>query len=102
MNAADKRTRCHFFREVSDGRVRMIGGGNVIERQKHPGDDLRQKEIEQSRSKHVGKTGAAGDRFVKHSTKRRRLEVLSPVSSAGPAIDPGIECSRFSWLGGHG
>jgi len=71
MKAADEGARLNFFGDVSDGGVRMIGRRNVVEREKHPRDDLRQAKIKQSRSKHVGHTGAARDRFTEHSPKGR-------------------------------
>ena len=40
MQTAQKRAGGYGFRNIRDGRVGMIGGGNIIQSQKNPGDNL--------------------------------------------------------------
>ena len=44
MQAAEERARGHGFGNVGDRGVRVIGGGNIVERKKYSGDDLRNED----------------------------------------------------------
>jgi hypothetical protein len=64
MEASQKRTGSDGFRDVSDGGVSVIGGGDIIQRQKNAGDDLRDKNEQQPGTKDVSEARAARDRFI--------------------------------------
>src|ERR1043166_6772863 len=75
--------------------MRAIGRRHVIEREKNPGDRLREKEKEQHRSEHVCPARAAGDRLVERFVQQR----MNPSAPVEPVIKtlPGPSV-RMNWF----
>jgi hypothetical protein len=48
MDAANERSRRYLLGDVSDGRMCVIGGRNVVKGEENSGDDLREEEKQQS------------------------------------------------------
>src|ERR1700722_1512016 len=89
VETAKERTGGDAFCDVSDGGVRVVGGGNVIERQENSGDDLRNENEQQAGAEYVGESSAAGNGFVKRGGEQS--------VEAGAAIQPS-EKTRFNIL----
>src|SRR5579863_713029 len=85
MNAAQKRSGGNFFSDVPDRGVRVVGGGDVVEREKNSGDDLRNKKKQQAGAENVSQLRAAGDRLIECVMQQgvKSGASLVPVNEAG-------------------
>ena len=72
MQTAKERTGGDAFCDVGDGGVRVVGGGNVIEREENSGDDLRNKNEQQAGAENVSEASAAGNGFIQRGAQAER------------------------------
>src|ERR1700722_4204473 len=70
VQAAEKRSGRHCLGYVSNRRVSMVSGRNVIQREEHSGDYLRDKNKEQPGTKYISKTGATRNWFIKSAPQQ--------------------------------
>src|SRR6266853_5041651 len=70
VQAAEEGSSRYSLGDVSNGRVGMIGGRNVVQSKEHARDHLRYENEEQSGAKYVSETGAAGNRFIESASQQ--------------------------------
>src|ERR1700731_3332214 len=80
MKATEKRSGRYRLGDISDRRVSVIGGWNVVQRKKYSGNHLRNENEEQTGAKYVGETRSARDGLIEGASQQ--------VIHAGAAVQP--------------
>ncbi len=70
MQATKKRTGRDTFCDVGDCGVRVVGGRNVVKRQKNSSYHLGDENKKQAGAENVGEPGATGDWLVERGMKK--------------------------------
>ena len=84
MNASQKGAGAHFLHDVRDRSVGVIRRGTIVEREKHPGDDLRDEKKEESRAKNIGESRTPGNWFIEIFFQHG----MKPSSRLEPGCEP--------------
>ena len=97
VQAAQERPCRHLLGDIGNAGVRRLGGGNIVERKGDTGNDLGDKDEEQSGTEDVGQACTAGDRLI-----QRCLHYAAQAGTlVKPTIDAGWQAFRLRAVGLH-